>query len=192
MWCGISMLLACGALLAHNRASHAIDWQPLLAWSQPWRWWSAAWVHLSDMHLHANLAGTALVAMLGVASDVPSRAAMAWLVAWPLTHLGLLTIPALAHYGGLSGVLHAGVAVVALQLLIEGPRRRRWLGAALLGGLALKLIAEAPWEDVVQPARGLDIATVPLAHVSGAVSGLIACLLLLGIVRPAPGDEGVP
>ena len=184
-WCGISVLLAAGALLAHGRVSDAIDWQPLLAWSEPWRWWSAAWVHLSDLHLHANLAGTLLVALLGVASDVPVRAAMAWLIAWPLTQLGLLAQPALAHYGGLSGVLHAGVAVVAMQLMIEGPRRRRLIGVTVFAGLALKLFSETPWVGPVQHPQGIDIATVPLAHVSGAVSGgLIACALLLGAQRP--------
>jgi rhomboid family GlyGly-CTERM serine protease len=186
-WCGISALLAAGAWLAYGREPGAIDWQPLLAWSEPWRWWSAAWVHLSDLHLHANLAGALLVALLGLASDVPLRAAMAWLVAWPLTQLGLLAQPALAHYGGLSGVLHAGVAVVAVQLMIEGPRRRRWLGIGLLAGLALKLISEAPWEGVVQHPQGIDVATVPFAHVSGAVSGLLACALLLGITQRPPG-----
>jgi rhomboid family GlyGly-CTERM serine protease len=189
-WCGISVLLCAGAMIVHDRAADAIDWQPLLAWSQPWRWWSAAWVHLSDLHLQANLAGTLLVAMLGVASDVPLRAAMAWLVAWPLTQLGLLAEPALAHYGGLSGVLHAGVAVVAVQLMIEGPGRRRWIGAALLAGLAVKLISEAPWDGVVQHPQHLDIPTVPLAHVSGVVSGLIACALLLGITQRPPATAG--
>jgi rhomboid family GlyGly-CTERM serine protease len=183
-WCGISALLAAGALLAHGRLSDAIDWQPLLAWSEPWRWWSAVWVHFSDLHLYANLAAVLLVALLGVASDVPMRAAMAWLIAWPFTQLGLLVQPALAHYGGLSGVLHAGVAVVAMQLMIEGPRRRRLLGVALCAGLALKLFSETPWVGPVQHPQGIDIATVPLAHVSGALSGLIACALLLGTQRP--------
>lgn len=189
-WCGVSALLAIGALSAHGRASEAIDWQPGLAWSEPWRWWSAAWVHFSDLHLQANLAGALLVALLGVASGVPMRAAMAWLIAWPLTQLGLLVQPALAHYGGLSGVLHAGVAVVAVQLLIEGPPRRRWLGGALLVGLALKLLSETPWIGPVQHPQGIDIGTVPLAHVMGAAAGCVACALLLGTQRPVAAASG--
>jgi rhomboid family GlyGly-CTERM serine protease len=183
-WCGVSALLAAGALLAYGRVSDAIDWQPALAWSEPWRWWSAVWVHFSDLHLHANLAGALLVALLGLASDVPMRAAMAWLIAWPLTQLALVAQPGLAHYGGLSGVLHAGVAVVAMQLIIEGPRRRRLLGVALFAGVALKLLSETPWIGPVQHPQGIDIATVPLAHVTGAVSGLVACAVLLGAQRP--------
>ena len=38
-------------------------------------------------------------------------------LARPLTQLGLLMRPDLLHYGGLSGVLHAGVAAAALWLV---------------------------------------------------------------------------
>jgi hypothetical protein len=49
----------------------------------------------------------------------------AWVCAWPLTQLGLLMRPDLSHYGGLSGVLHAGAAIVALHLVWRGARARR-------------------------------------------------------------------
>jgi hypothetical protein len=111
---------------------------------------------------------------------------MAWLIAWPLTQLGLLAQPGLAHFGGLSGVLHAGVAVVAALLIIEGPRRRRWLGVALLAGLAIKLLSETPWGAPVQQRDGLDVGVAPLSHVTGVLSGLVACTLLLGMQRLHP------
>ena len=182
-WCGVAALLAAGALLvrfsnAGPAALLAIDWQPGLVFSQPWRAWSAVWVHYSDLHLAANLAGSVLVAALGWAAPLPPRAALAWLAAWPLTQLGLLLQPALAHYGGLSGVLHAGVAVGAVQLVREGLRRRRLLGVAILSGLVLKVLLEAPWAGPLAYPPGWDIATAPLAHASGLVAGLIASMLL--------------
>ena len=181
-WCGVAALLAGGALVVHlaggPAAAAALDWQPALAASQPWRAWSAAWLHYSELHLAANLAGCALVAALGWAAALPRRAALAWLAAWPLTQLGLLLEPALAHYGGLSGVLHAGVAIVALQLVREGPRRRRSVGLAILAGLALKLVLERPWAGPLAHPPGWDIATAPFAHVSGSAAGLLAALLL--------------
>ena len=87
----------------------------------------------------ANMLGLVVVAVLGRVAQVPAVVALAWLVSWPLLHLALLMQPALAHYGGLSGVLHAGVAVVqgaaygisphmrisiayALESVIEGGR----------------------------------------------------------------------
>ena len=59
-----------------------------------------------------------------------ARCVAAWACAWPLTQLGLLVRPDLLHYGGLSGVLHAGAAIVALHLVWRGARLRRLIGAA--------------------------------------------------------------
>jgi rhomboid family GlyGly-CTERM serine protease len=185
-WCGVAALLAIGALLVHftrGSAMLALDWQPALAFGQPWRAWSAVWVHYSDLHLGANLLGTALVAALGCAAQTPFRMTLAWLLAWPLTQLGLLAVPALHHYGGLSGVLHAGVAIVAVQLLFEGPGARRRIGIALLSGLLLKLLTEAPWAGPVAHPPGWDIATAPPAHVCGVAAGMVAALLSLSLAR---------
>ena len=175
-WCAIAALLVLGALLAHGRPPAVIDWQPALAWTQPWRWWSAAWVHYSTLHLGANVAGAALVAALGWAARVPRRVAVAWLIAWPSSHVALALEPAVRHYGGLSGVLHAGVAVVAVHLVRNGRRQRRWIGGAMLAGLAFKIILEKPWAGAVQHPPGWDIATVPLAHLTGVIAGLLAAL----------------
>lgn len=160
-------------------AATAIDWQPTLWWQQPWRWWSAAWVHYSGRHLLANLAGAVLVAGFGVAARVPMRAAMAWALAWPLTHLALLPRPGLAHYGGLSGVLHAGVAVACFSLL---RRERGWprrIGALVLAGLVLKVLLEAPWSASLPRSTALGITTAPWAHLGGVFGGLLAAAALL-------------
>ena len=177
-WVGVALLLALPALLAGAGSSQVIDWQPSSALREPWRWWSAAWVHYSRMHWLVNLAGAALVAVLGVAARVDRRAALAWLLAWPLTHLGLLLRPELAHYGGLSGVLHAGVAVIAVQLLLASQRRERTIGALLAAGLLAKLIYEAPWGPVLRHPAGWDIAVAPLAHATGAAAGVLCALAL--------------
>jgi hypothetical protein len=110
---------------------------------------------------------------------VPWRSTLAWLAAWPLTHLGLLARPELAHYGGLSGVLHAGVAVAALHLVASGPKRRRLIGGAILLGLVIKVLGEAPWGPVLQQRAGWDIAIAPFAHASGTCFGLLCALLAL-------------
>lgn len=177
-WLGVAALLGLGALLVRGAPRAVLEWQRALAWSEPWRWWSAAWVHLSELHLAANLAGLVLVALLGLAAGVAPRAAVAWALAWPLTQLGLVVEPRLASYGGLSGVLHAGVAIVAVQLVAEGPRARRLLGAAIAAGLAAKIVLEAPWRDAIVHSPGWDIAVAPLAHASGVAAGALAALAL--------------
>ena len=150
------------AWMAMPATTLAIDWQPALALAQPWRAWTAVAVHYSLQHLLANLAGALLVGALGVVAEVPARFVWAWLVAWPLTQLGLLARPDLAHYGGLSGVLHAGVAVAVVHLLIVGPRARRVIAVAILAGLGVKVLLEAPGGRPLTHPAGWDIAVAPL------------------------------
>ncbi len=182
----MASLLAIGALVVGVGPWPSIDWQPAAALREPWRFWSAAWVHLSGAHLAANLAGTALVAALGVAARLPLRAATAWALAWPLTHASLLLRTDIAHYGGLSGVLHAGVGVAAFVLVTRERGRRRTVAALLLGGLGIKVLVEAPWSPHLPYSALLGITTVPFAHAAGAVAG-VACAWLLAV--GSHGDE---
>lgn len=180
-WCGVGLLLVLPSLLVHDQplASRVMDWQPRLWQAEPWRVWSAAWVHLSGLHLAANLAGGVLVIALGWAARLPPRAALAWALAWPATHLGLLAMPELLRYGGLSGVLHAGVAVAAVVLLRRATRAERRLGMAMLAVLAAKLLLEAPWQGPLAYPAGWDIAVAPLAHATGALAGALLAWLVV-------------
>ena len=185
-----------GALLCWPLPAAWLDWQPALAASQPWRAVSAAWVHWSVQHLAANIAGVLLVAALGHVARLPARAALAWALAWPLTQWGLLLRPELAHYGGLSGVLHAGVAVAALWLVLgkQGPAfgsRQRWIGAGIAAGLTLKLLLEAPWGPALRHSSNWDIAIAPLAHATGALAGAASALLTLLLLLAWP-QRGQP
>lgn len=190
-WAGVAVLMGAAALLGWAVTPTALDWQPQLAFVQPWRAWTAVAVHYSALHLGANIAGVLLVGALGVVADVPARIVWAWLAAWPLTQFGLLVRPELAHYGGLSGVLHAGVAVVAVHLLAVGPRARRLIAAAILAGLCLKVIGEAPWGPALTHPPGWDIAVAPMAHASGTLAGLLCGLFasLAAVLRRPPDDQ---
>lgn len=186
-----SWLLLCAALgapalalmslhwtaLAPPALLQQLDWQPAAGASLGWRVWTAAWVHWSGMHLAANGLGLLLVAWLGQAAGCGRRDAWAWLVAWPLSHLALLLQPALQHYGGLSGVLHAGVAIAALRLIAQDGRVRR-VGVGLLSGLLVKLLLEQPWGEPLRHWPGWDIAIAPLAHTTGVLCGLSSASLL--------------
>lgn len=176
--CALLALLAATLWAAGPAQQPRWDWQPGLAAAESWRWLSAAGVHLSALHLGANLAGLLLVALLGWRARCGPRATLAWALAWPLTHLGLALQPALLHYGGLSGVLHAGVAVACCQLLRQGPGPRR-IAWALLVGLAAKVVLEQPAHGVTTQPAGWDIPVAPLAHATGAVAGLLCGLVLL-------------
>lgn len=178
-WVGLAVLLGACALAGWALPREALDWQPALALREPWRAVSAVGVHYSLQHLLANLAGVALAGAFGAVAQVPARLAAAWLAAWPLTQLGLLARPDLAHYGGLSGVLHAGVAAVVAFLLMAGTRAQRWLAGAVLLGLCLKIASESPWGAALRHPAGWDIAVAPFAHASGALAGALCAIIAL-------------
>lgn len=183
-WLALSALLAGGSLLAWWLPAPVLDWQPALAWTEPWRMFSAVWVHWSPLHLGSNLLAAAVVAAYGWAARMPLRATLAYAAAWPLTQLGLLLRPELAHFGGLSGVLHGGVAVVSLWLLVTARGAWRAIGAAVMLGLVIKLASETPWGPALQRSAEWDIAVVPLAHSTGSLAGLLCAALALAL-RPA-------
>lgn len=190
-WIATAVLLALGAIGCLGLSTTALDWQPALLLRQPWRAWSAALVHLSELHLLANLAGTALVGALGLVARVPRRSVVAWLCAWPLTQLGLLARPELDHYAGLSGVLHAGVAVVAVHLIASATGWRRAIGLALLAALAVKVASETPWAaEVLRRPEGWDIAIAPFAHASGLAAGALTSALAEAVARWRPLSIG--
>lgn len=177
-WCVVALVLLAGSLVAFaTPLTPVLEWRPDQAFSEAWRVWSAAFVHYSRLHLIGNVTGLALTAAFGWVSRVPLRGAAAWVVAWPFTHLAFLWLaPDLHHYGGLSGVVHAGVAIVLTHLFITGTRGQRAVAAAVLAGLVTKILTETPWRGAVQHPAGWDIAIAPIAHVTGVLSGTLAAL----------------
>lgn len=189
-WAGLSGMFIFAAVLVHSlpaTALPALSWQAGLWRIEPWRQWSAAWVHWSAWHLGANVLGALVLMAAAQVSEVRPRHAAAWLVAWPLTHLLLACDPALAQYGGMSGVLHAGVAIVIIALLDQSAIFPRVTGLVLLAALLIKLAREAP---LLAHALGWHVPPLPLpgtssfvvagnAHLAGTLAGL-ACGLWLG------------
>jgi len=172
LWLITASAFALLALLAWPFDNAALLWQP----DKPWRAFTAPFAHLSFLHLIANLTGCVVVGVLGQMAQCPPRMSGAWLLAWPLTQWGLLLRPDLIRYGGLSGLLHAGVAIIIVALLTRGGAqhaRERRIGLALFAGLLLKLWVDEPFGPAAQTREGWDMAIAPFAHLSGAFSGAI-------------------
>lgn len=183
-WAALAALLVlCGAG-GWFAPRELLDWQPALALAQPWRWFSAVGVHYSAAHLGVNLLGALLVGALGWAARVNAPMVAAWASAWPLSHLLLGLQPELAHYGGLSGVLHAGVAAVAVHLLRVGPAAARRIGVAMAVLLVAKVVSEAPWQAPALNAP-LGIMVAPLAHAAGATAGAASALVWVALAAAA-------
>ena len=182
-WLAVAALLAAMTAVAGFAPTGALDWQPALAAREPWRAWTAVGVHYGARHLAANAAGLAVVAALGWAARLPVHGALAWSVAWPLTQAGLAVEPALSHAGGLSGVLHAGVAVAAVHLVVARRGASRAIGAAMLAGLVGKVVLESPWGPPLRALPGADFAVAPLFHAAGLVAGAAAGGLAEALAR---------
>ena len=145
------------------------------------RYWSSAWVHSNAAHLLSNLAGLALLLGLAWVYQLPARAALAWLAAWPLTHIVLLLDPRLDTYWGMSGVLHAGMAVIAITLIAHRTAdaavpRARTLGWSLLTFLVSKVWLENPQLASVIPRTDLAMNVAPIGHLAGLATGATAAM----------------
>lgn len=225
-WLGLAAFMCVGALIVAmaaplggglaqgTRWTEALEWRPGIGASQAWRWWTAAWVHWSVAHLAVNLLGAVVVGFVGWRARMPRAAACAWCLAWPLTQL-LLGLPepatvaeTLRHYGGLSGVLHAGVIVLGLTLLGthagtegRGPAAPRLDAPTTQHTIAPSRTTEGPWAmtsleevsawqqlDEPPPAGGLE----PLDPVQAGRHRMIGVALLAGtlakVLLEAPWD----
>lgn len=149
--------------------------------------WTCAWLHANTRHLMANLGGLALLMSLGWILKLPPRTALAWLLAWPITHLALLLDPRLDTYYGLSGVLHAGLSIIATSLITQAHPDRSAKGTVLYGwalllGMLAKCWLENPDWQALLPRPGLGMNAAPMSHWAGTLVG-IGITLTLPLLR---------
>lgn len=166
-FCG-ALSLAALLLFWLPSALTVLQWQrEALADGQYWRLLTAHLVHLDVPHLLLNLFGLLLICEL-LWDDMPVDHALTLLMASALGVSLLLWIiqPQLGWYAGMSGVLHglwAGCAGAALL------RKKNifYLGALLL------LAAKLAYESGHQTGNMTGMPVVPVAHLYGALSGLV-------------------
>ena len=175
----------------HAVASMLVWWagEPLSAlfiwrvddWTRrPWTLWTTAWVHINTPHLIGNQLAVGALAVMAWLVRPSLMSALAWLAAWPLSVLVLPWWPHIGYYAGLSGLIHAAVAVVGVHLVVGElgiPKARRW-GGMLLFGLLGKLVVEHAWRQPVVWDDGAGMSIVTAAHLSGTVAGVLWALAL--------------
>ncbi|MBL0918872.1 MAG: hypothetical protein IBJ14_09220 [Hydrogenophaga sp.] len=167
---------------------HADDWP-----SHAWTLWTSAWVHLNTPHLIGNQLALGALTATGWMRRPPLSAALAWALSWPLLQASLILWPQVGHAVGLSGLLHAGVAVLGLHLLMgAAPRGARPWGATLLGGLLFKVMLERGWYHPVVLNADTDLPVVQAAHLTGVVWGVLLGALSAFWARRAPGPATRP
>lgn len=163
---------------AREGALDSLTWQAHSWLQQPWTLWTSAWVHRNTPHLIINQ--VALGMLTGIAWILlPTRmASLAWLAAWPLLQLSLLWWPQIGHSAGLSGLLHAGAAIMAVELLlrrVQVDKARRW-GLMLASGLGVKLLVAQAWLHPVIWDNSKEMSVVLAADLTGAAWGTALAL----------------
>ncbi|MFN3738385.1 rhomboid family intramembrane serine protease [Hydrogenophaga sp.] len=160
---------------AREPAVHALIWRADTWTDHPWTLWSSAWVHLNTAHLVGNQLALGALAAFGWMVRPSRGATVAWLLCWPLIQAGLAWWPHIGYAVGLSGLLHAGAMVLAVQLLgqcIPIPKARRW-GGLLALGLLVKIGLEGGWSQPVVWDPGNDMSVIQAAHLLGVVWGAL-------------------
>jgi rhomboid family GlyGly-CTERM serine protease len=137
-----------------------------------WRLVSAHWVHLDARHLLLDSAGLVLLWCLYARELRPGQWLLVLACATLAVDAGLWWgDPGLAWYLGISGLLHGAWAAGAMAQWLRGERR----GALMLALLAFKLLLERRAGASLVSAA---LPVVPLAHVFGALGGLVAVAAL--------------
>lgn len=185
LWLSLCLLHAVASMLvwwAGAPLAQVLTWRSDTWWQHPWTLWTTPWVHIHTPHLIGNQMAVGALAAMAWLVRPNALASAAWLMAWPTVALVLPLWPHIGYAVGLSGLIHAAVAVVAVHLLwgqgALGPRHRRW-GCVLAAGLGAKLALEQGWHWPVVWSNGADMSVVQAAHLTGAVAGLAFSVVLL-------------
>jgi membrane associated rhomboid family serine protease len=135
---------------------------------EPWRLWTCHLVHFGWGHALANAFALSVPLLLAHRQDRPRLLGMALLAA-PLLSLLLLGTVGLGQYCGASGLACVLWAWVGIRLACR--RESTFIGFLMLGGLLLKLGAEAALVGsfLIRP-EGWQ--ALPAAHLWGSLLGL--------------------
>lgn len=145
-----------------------------------WRIVSGHFTHTNLNHLLLNCAGVILAWILLPIRPRMDYALFGIAILSGLCGLALLVFePQVSWYKGLSGLVHAMLAVGAVLNLAE--RGSRWWGLVLLSLLALKVYSESFGIRGSLIAQWIDAPVVTQVHLWGLASGVaVAVLVLLG------------
>ncbi|MDR2991949.1 MAG: rhomboid family intramembrane serine protease [Burkholderiaceae bacterium] len=177
--CALAWAGACASagMQHHWFSAQPWIWQTTHGW-RLWTLWTAPLIGLTPFHTFGNVLALAAVGVLGHTTGARPREALALLIAWPLSMLGLLLWPAVGWYAGLSGVIHAAAAIVVWRALTQRSARR--IGMLLAAGLLIKLLLERGWAVPVAFDSNWGFNVVYAAHLSGAFIGFMTAAAVDG------------
>lgn len=163
--------LVCGLL---QLDMNTFIYQRDLMTGEPWRWWTAHWVHVGWRHYALNM-----LAFLSLPFIFPQlqrqTLLLGLLVLPPLLSAGLYgLLPAVQAYAGLSGILHGIFVVAAIESLFI--QRERKFAILVLVCIALKIGVEK-WMGYSETAQFIQAPVLIESHQIGVLAGIIFILL---------------
>ena len=187
LWlCGLHGALSLLVWWSPPGVADALTWRAVDWTARPWTLWTSAWVHLNLPHLVGNVLAMGGVAAAGWVLRPGALCTLAWLLAWPLTQVSLLLWPQVGYAVGLSGLMHAGVLLLAVQVaLLRLPiRGARFWGWLLVGVVMSKIVIEQGWSHPIVRDAENNLSVVQAAHTTGAFWGVLLGLVVPLLKRP--------
>ena len=165
-----------------------LEYRRAMLVSEPWRLLTAHIVHVNWMHALLNAGAWLVLARLFEPHFDAKRQLLSLLFGAAFISLSLATFyPSIQWYRGASGALHAlffaGASASLATALRNRSRPATLLPLALLAGGAIKVALEIPRGATTPYVEWLAAATVPQAHLLGAIAGTALGLLLAGSQR---------
>lgn len=145
-----------------------------LFWTQPWRWWTAHWVHVGWIHYGLNVLALACLPFLF--PNIQQKILIALLVILPplLSFCFYLFYPQIFAYAGLSGVLH-GLFIFCAIVSLQQPQERKFALLVLL--LVLGKIAWEFYFGALQTEQLIGHPVLTQAHLLGVIFGSLCAIL---------------
>jgi len=155
---------------------------------EPWRLLTAHVVHINWTHALSNAGAWLVLARLFAPQLDARRQLLSLALGAAFTSLGLaIGYPSIDWYRGASAALHALFFAGATAALAGARPGRPWTAwlppLALLAGGWIKVAIEMPRGAITPYAEWLAAATVPQAHLFGAISGTALGLIFAGGLR---------
>ena len=138
--------------------------------TEPWRLWTAHWVHVGWIHYLLNIIAFACLPFIFPRTSIGYFCAI-FIIVSPLMSLSFYWfLPDISAYAGLSGVLHGAYAAVACMYLFY--KSERGFAAFVLFLIFAKLI----WENTIGNTSTAQLIGSPVlveAHLLGVIWGIV-------------------
>jgi rhomboid family GlyGly-CTERM serine protease len=181
-------------LQAIPSAPPVLEYRRALLPAEPWRLLTAHFVHVNWTHALVNAGAWVVLAGLFAPQLGAKRQLLSFALGAAFVSMALAAFnPAIEWYRGASGALHVIFFAGATSAFAAALRGRSWSAsllpfALLVAGWA-KVALEVPRDPAATPyAEWLAAATVPQAHLWGALIGSALGLAMAGV---APGRNAI-